>query len=52
MWLIRIYRIKLLRVRGIKRKQQTHLDFEISAIGSEKLSVFSFLFLETGSFPY
>lgn len=51
MWIIRIYRIRLPRVWEIERKQQTRLGFEVSATGSEKLSIFSFLFLETGAFP-
>ena len=48
-WIIRIYIIKLVRVWETKRKQRSYLDFEVSAIGSEKLSFlffFPFLFLE------
>ena len=41
-WIIRIYIIKLLRVWETKRKQRSYLDFEVSAIGSEKLSFFFF----------
>lgn len=51
MWIIKIYIIRLLGVWETKREQQTYLDLEASAIGSEKLSAFSCLFLETGSFP-